>query len=244
MPMHMPNRITLVVPAVLVLILAVSISTSRSSSAAAEACLAKPDGTAPPGSHWYYRADRVTQRQCWFLRPNGQKPRQALLPKRLPPPRPLSPQAEGTPAEAKTGQSDLEAAFSTRWPSRPRVSGSIEQAPAPIGNSYTDERALSETQDEMPLIWPVLSAAELSAAEEPPKSSFQFGHPAFVFGALAGALALAAITARAVMKLSVARHRRRVRDQVNLARRRIRELRPRSDLYVEIPHATGLAARL
>jgi hypothetical protein len=35
---------------------------------AAPECLAKPDRTAAPGSHWYYRIDRATQRQCWYLK--------------------------------------------------------------------------------------------------------------------------------------------------------------------------------
>ena len=36
--------------------------------AAADNCLSAPKGTTPSGSHWYYRIDRVTKRQCWYLR--------------------------------------------------------------------------------------------------------------------------------------------------------------------------------
>jgi hypothetical protein len=36
--------------------------------AAADSCLSAPQGTTPSGSHWYYRIDRVTKRQCWYLR--------------------------------------------------------------------------------------------------------------------------------------------------------------------------------
>jgi hypothetical protein len=35
---------------------------------AADSCLSAPRGATPPGSHWYYRLDRVTKRQCWYLR--------------------------------------------------------------------------------------------------------------------------------------------------------------------------------
>ncbi|WKA25929.1 hypothetical protein [Bradyrhizobium roseum] len=35
---------------------------------AADSCLSAPKGATPPGSHWYYRLDRVTKRQCWYLR--------------------------------------------------------------------------------------------------------------------------------------------------------------------------------
>src|SRR5689334_5715525 len=36
--------------------------------AAADSCLSAPNGATPSGSHWYYRLDRVTKRQCWYLR--------------------------------------------------------------------------------------------------------------------------------------------------------------------------------
>src|SRR3954447_13432871 len=36
--------------------------------AGADSCLAAPKGATPAGSHWYYRIDRVTKRQCWYLR--------------------------------------------------------------------------------------------------------------------------------------------------------------------------------
>jgi len=35
---------------------------------AADSCLAAPKGATPAGSHWYYRIDRVSKRQCWYLR--------------------------------------------------------------------------------------------------------------------------------------------------------------------------------
>jgi hypothetical protein len=36
--------------------------------AAADSCQSAPKGATPSGSHWYYRIDRVTKRQCWYLR--------------------------------------------------------------------------------------------------------------------------------------------------------------------------------
>jgi hypothetical protein len=36
--------------------------------AAADGCLSAPQGATPSGSHWYYLIDRVTKRQCWYLR--------------------------------------------------------------------------------------------------------------------------------------------------------------------------------
>ncbi len=42
---------------------------------AATDCLAAPNAQSPPGSHWYYRVDRVNNRRCWYLAPLGGKVR-------------------------------------------------------------------------------------------------------------------------------------------------------------------------
>jgi hypothetical protein len=33
----------------------------------ADNCLSAPKGAVPAGSHWYYRLDRATKRQCWYI---------------------------------------------------------------------------------------------------------------------------------------------------------------------------------
>jgi len=38
----------------------------------ADDCIAAPNSSAPVGSHWYYRVDRVSQRKCWYLRATDQ----------------------------------------------------------------------------------------------------------------------------------------------------------------------------
>jgi hypothetical protein len=47
---------------------AVSQNAPAASASAASDCLASAKGTAPQGQHWYYRLDRATKRQCWYLR--------------------------------------------------------------------------------------------------------------------------------------------------------------------------------
>jgi hypothetical protein len=42
---------------------------------AADDCLAKPGPVAAQGSHWYYRVDRATGRQCWYLAREGTRVR-------------------------------------------------------------------------------------------------------------------------------------------------------------------------
>ncbi|MCK1619822.1 hypothetical protein IVA96_25250 [Bradyrhizobium sp. 159] len=39
-----------------------------STANAAADCLVSPKGAAPQGQHWYYRIERGTKRQCWYLR--------------------------------------------------------------------------------------------------------------------------------------------------------------------------------
>jgi hypothetical protein len=51
-----------------VLTTAAEAATSQATQAAADSCLSAPQGATPSGSHWYYRIDRVTKRQCWYLR--------------------------------------------------------------------------------------------------------------------------------------------------------------------------------
>src|SRR4051812_16352865 len=40
---------------------------SYAETRAAEECISSPKGTAPEGSHWYYRVDRASKRHCWYL---------------------------------------------------------------------------------------------------------------------------------------------------------------------------------
>src|SRR6516165_8916122 len=69
----MPTRMALLVLD-FTIFLAMSLATAQASRAADD-CLLKPNAAAPPGSHWYYRVDRATQRECWYLGAEGAKVR-------------------------------------------------------------------------------------------------------------------------------------------------------------------------
>ncbi|WP_407189903.1 hypothetical protein [Bradyrhizobium centrosematis] len=47
--------------------------TASSTASPAAECLVTPKGAAPQGQHWYYRLERTTKRQCWYLRAAGDK---------------------------------------------------------------------------------------------------------------------------------------------------------------------------
>jgi hypothetical protein len=57
--------------AAIVVVLLLAGRTSR----AADECITEPNTAAPQGNHWYYRTDPTTQRQCWYLKPEGEKVR-------------------------------------------------------------------------------------------------------------------------------------------------------------------------
>ena len=49
------------------------VTVSHGATEAADSCLSGPKGTAPQGRHWYYRVDRATKRNCWYLGVQGEK---------------------------------------------------------------------------------------------------------------------------------------------------------------------------
>jgi len=71
----MSNRTAKFVSAIFASLLAGTPLTTVSYSAAAN-CLSGPKDEAPEGSHWYYRIDHPSNRHCWYLRREGEKPSQ------------------------------------------------------------------------------------------------------------------------------------------------------------------------
>jgi hypothetical protein len=68
----MPIRLPFVGGALWASLLACAFTLSADSTAyAVDDCLAKPNGMGGPGTHWYYRIDRATQRRCWYLKQVG-----------------------------------------------------------------------------------------------------------------------------------------------------------------------------
>jgi hypothetical protein len=71
----MPNRTAKFASAVFASVLAGANFTGVSSDTARadDSCLTAPKGTAPAGSHWYYRIEHATQRHCWYVRDEKDK---------------------------------------------------------------------------------------------------------------------------------------------------------------------------
>jgi hypothetical protein len=90
----MPNRPAKIASAIFASLLAGASLTAitRSAAGADEECLSAPKGETPQGSHWFYRIDRTTKRQCWYVRDEGEKAASIAAPK---------PPSSAKPAAAK-----------------------------------------------------------------------------------------------------------------------------------------------
>jgi hypothetical protein len=217
---QMPTRMTLFVPAVLTICLA-TVCLTVQPSRAADDCIARPNAPSPPGSHWYYRVDRAAHRECWYLAADGAKvhprARQAVLPARASAPKATTRSTAQTPAEAvpaeitageaRAAQDDATAASSMRWSNFPISAPSLDRGPVSMGNNYAEEQSTPDWQDDMPLIWPIMTPQDL-AAQDPaaagraPQFTVTFAQLA---AALATVLGLAALIARTLVRLSAAR---------------------------------------
>jgi hypothetical protein len=132
------HRPTLVPTTFALFSLATSCTVSAGALHAAE-CIAKPDKPPPQGEHWYYRTDRATNRQCWYLGPEGasvqksatQEPASDVLAL------PATPQVAQRPtasAPAVTEANVPAPAAPVRWPEAaklPDIPPSFEPAPRP-----------------------------------------------------------------------------------------------------------------
>src|SRR6516165_2248534 len=217
----MPTRMALLVLD-FTIFLAMSLATAQTSRAADD-CLLKPNAAAPPGSHWYYRVDRATQRECWYLGAEGAKvrspARQDASPVR-PQSSKLSAQqmpaqvtqvaaAEVTPAEtvfvetpstrAQTLEESSSAASTMGRFDLPISTVSVRSEPT--GNSYATEQPTTDTEkgNDSPLRSPTLSRADLSSAEQPADFPISFVELGVVLGV--AMLGLAAIFGRMLFKL-------------------------------------------
>jgi hypothetical protein len=194
----------LVIVAILGAVVAVTARSSRA-EAAVDDCLSKPNAPPPQGSHWYYRSDRASNRRCWYLGPQGEKISQAASPRQRPAAKP-APQPVEPPVEAIVGANEAMPAAPVPWLGLPTSIAAVERKPALTSDSDADEPSETRPREDMPLIWPVLTAADLGATEA---STVKADH---MLALAAAALALAAILVRKIFKLFTVRRLRRRRS--------------------------------
>jgi hypothetical protein len=222
--MHMTNRTGNSVTAILLGALAsVTLVVAMDGAArATEACLSGPKGTAPKGSHWYYRIDHATKRNCWYVRAEGEKPAASQnSPASEASPQtetPLQPSVANARAEANPadiGQPNAGAAE----PAPPAAVNNGQGSDAPTANSgqspvasrwldRADADAITgstpkpdDSGASMDPATPPVAAAPLAAANARPASP----SISTLFLVIVGALALAALFAGIIYRFGTAR---------------------------------------
>jgi hypothetical protein len=126
----------------------------------------------------------------------------------------------GGPGMTTENDSSAAVEIAARWHVLPGSADATARGTAPASNSYVEERASAQPEDEMPSVWPILTPAEGS---EPTSSPVSLG---YVLALLVGALALAAAIGRLVFMLCTGRERDRagrrdqLRHQMNVPRSR------------------------
>jgi hypothetical protein len=197
---------------------------------ATEACLSGPKDAAPKGSHWYYRIDHATKRNCWYVRAEGDKP----VASQTSPVSRTAPQAETPPlqpsvanARAEANPADLgqsDAAAAERAPPAAANNGQASDAPAadngqsPVGSRRLDQAGAepittgstpkpddSGAGVDSPA--PSATAAPVGAADV--RSVLSAGSVSTLFLVIVGALAVAALFAGMVARFGNARRNER-----------------------------------
>ena len=165
------------VPASLIVMVATVVLGMQTSLAepVADECKTAPGSSAPPGQHWYYRVNRSDQRHCWYLGADGTKVRAQTRDKASSSPARTAREEASETAQAMpppmeviqtppvpAASSERPAAAATEFAQPPL---DLPQAPdltahEPATTSNASAPNATEAQEEMPLIWPVLTEAE------------------------------------------------------------------------------------
>ena len=214
------------------------------SADAAEGCRTEPGDQTPDGKHWHYRIEHPSNRQCWYLREEGERPAQ-----------PRSEKSVEPRAETQTPQRSLaDAHAELPWP-QTRVEqnpASIPQRPqamptdaanAPseqranvlgsttrgslIGTRWPDPSGANSTVSPQPATSEVVADAQTDQAATPVQaavpaaadagSAKPTGSLQTLLMVIAGALALAGLTGSAIFRLGA----RRRTPNIDRARRRV-----------------------
>lgn len=193
-------------------------SAAASTTNAASDCLASPKGIAPQGQHWFYRLERSTKRQCWYLRAEGGKaattaqtagstPQQDSPPQSVqnaraeyvapqsgatqpaqPAPATLAPATQPAPAASSEAQ---QPAVTARWPE-----STMATAPQPAQGVADAQPSANPAASPAPVPAPVTLAAAGSAADKPTGSL-----PTLLL-VIIGALALAGLIASVIYRFA------------------------------------------
>lgn len=119
----------------------------------ADSCLSAPSGATPAGSHWYYRIDRVTKRQCWYLREESEKADDKFARAAPPESAAASPPSADAPRTRKFAEARAEytAQQPRAEPARAETRSIAAATPAPAAGQTTQRAAIPNVLGPAPL---------------------------------------------------------------------------------------------
>lgn len=201
-------------------------SAAANTANAASDCLASPKGVAPQGQHWFYRLERATKRQCWYLRAEGAKAATTTQTASSTPqpdsPQPQSVQnarAEYIAPQGNAAQAAQPAqAAATVPPSTqpaPAASSEAQQpaVPARWPDSATAPQPAQGTADTQPSVAPAASPAAVTLAAADSTADKTTGSLPTLLLVIVGALALAGVIASVIYRFAGGRVRVRAADR-------------------------------
>jgi hypothetical protein len=123
----------------------------------AEDCLTSPKATAPQGQHWYYRIERGSKRQCWYLRDEGAK----------------TAQTSTAPTQTSTSQTSTSQTptSTTQTTAVQKTQSAAPKTDTPAQHSVQDARAEFTTQQTTNAPDTTASIPAPTAAVTPPSAS-------------------------------------------------------------------------
>jgi hypothetical protein len=219
-----PKQIGSIVPAVFAALLAALAITilPGASARALDDCIDAPNSQPPQGSHWYYRTDRVNERKCWYLGPEGKKVQQvrptakSLAPleaetadDRLPPVQIEQPMTQ-TRRATTVGDTTQGGASAVQWPDPPQPTGVVARSGAAMSAPALEDHATAAAPDtdaheKAPAHRPFAAVTELADSATVP--------PLRMLLLAAGALGAAGILLRAILGIAAVRRRQVFVDQ-------------------------------
>jgi hypothetical protein len=212
---------------------------SLSAARAANECLSGPKEQTPPGGHWYYRIQHPSNRQCWYLREEGENLSQGAAPNSSQSAKPASPKP-APPMQPSIADARAELPAPT-WigPANPGVvraeamppDSAIKETGMAMPDAATQRSIVASRWPDQPNIDPStnpapskrIQIAEVSPTTRPQPSNVAAGQLAAAavetptysapiqFAALIGALALAGILGSVMFKFVNSRRLRRAR---------------------------------
>jgi len=152
---HLVTRIAPVLLASLVTTLA-TVSTHAETPAAPD-CLAKPNGPAAKGSHWYYRIAHPSGRHCWYQRP--------IDAAKSAPAAPQQPAAVAAPARPAAPASQPASQLASQAASPP---ASDTSTVAPAADADDGQSVVPPTSAPAAATWPAVAAPPAVQPATPP----------------------------------------------------------------------------